>query len=137
VIPEAVAMVGAEVIGNDTAITVAAQSGNFQLNVMWPLAAWNLLTSIDLLGAACALLDTKAIAGFQVNAERLAATLSRNPILVTALAPRIGYELAAKIAKRAYDEGRPVIDVAADLTDIGRDELERLLDPLALTGGGG
>jgi fumarate hydratase class II len=136
VIPEAVAMVGAEVIGNDTAITVAAQSGNFQLNVMWPLAAWNLLASIDLLAAACTLLDTKVIAGFQVNAERLAATVARNPILVTALAPRIGYELAARIAKRAFDEGSPVIDVAADMTDIARDELERLLDPLALTRGG-
>ena len=135
VIPEAVAMVAAEVIGNDTTISVAAASGSFELNVMWPVAAWNLLASIDLLASACDVLAEKAIAGFTVDREHLAERLQRNPILVTALAPRIGYERAAEIAHRAYDEGRSIIDVAVELTELDREELERLLEPLRLARG--
>ncbi|MCB1816122.1 MAG: aspartate ammonia-lyase, partial [Candidatus Competibacteraceae bacterium] len=136
VIPEAVAMVCAQVIGNDTTITVAGQSGNFQLNVMLPLIAYNLLQSIELLGNASRLLADKAIAGFSVNEQRLRAQLARNPILVTALNPVIGYEKGAAIAKRAYAEQRPVIDVALEDTDLSREQLERLLDPMGLTRGG-
>ncbi|MFZ5549715.1 MAG: class II fumarate hydratase [Pseudomonadota bacterium] len=134
VIPEATAMVAAQVIGNDTAITIAGQSGNFELNVMLPLVARNLLESIELLTNASRLLADKAIASFKVNEARLMGALARNPILVTALNPLIGYARAAEIAKQAYREGRPILDVAAEATDIPRDELERLLDPARLTG---
>lgn len=136
VIPEATAMVAAQVIGNDTAITIAGQSGNFELNVMLPLVARNLLESIELLASASRLLADKAITGFKVNEARLKEALARNPILVTALNPLIGYARASEIAKQAYREGRPILDVAAEQTDIPRDELERLLDPARLTGEG-
>jgi fumarate hydratase class II len=136
VIPEAVAMVAAQVIGNDAAITVAGQSGNFQLNVMLPVVAFNLLQSISLLSNAARQLADKAIAGFTVNEESLAAALDRNPILVTAMNPVIGYEKGAAIAKKAYAEKRPVRDVAAELTDLNDAELDRLLDPAELTKGG-
>ena len=136
VIPEAMAMVCAQVIGNHAAITVAGASGNFQLNVMLPLIARNLLESIRLLAKASRLLADKAIAGFRVRQDRLDQALARNPILVTALNPVIGYELAAKIAKRAYAEARPVLDVAKEMTSLSERELKRLLDPTALTKGG-
>jgi fumarate hydratase, class II len=134
VVPEAVAMVAAQVIGHDVTITLAGQSGNFQLNVMLPVVAHALLQSIDMLSHASRVLADSAIAGFTVRADTLARTLARNPILVTALNPVIGYEKAAAIAKRAYADNRPIIDVAAEMTDIPRAELERLLDPAALTG---
>ena len=136
VIPEAAAMVGAQVIGNDTAIAVAGQSGNFELNVMLPLVANNLLSSIDLLTNVSVLLADKAIASFTVNETKLTDALTRNPILVTALNPIIGYEKAAEIAKKAYAESRPIIDVAQECTDLSRDELNWLLDPQKLTEGG-
>ena len=136
VIPEAVAMVAAEVIGNDATITIAGQSGNFQLNVMLPLIAYTLLESIRLLCNAVRVLADKALAGFTVNRARLSEALERNPILVTALNPVIGYEKGAAIAKKAYAEGRPIIEVAAEMTDLPREELRRLLDPTELTQGG-
>ena len=111
VIPEAVTMVSADVIGNDASITVAAQAGNFQLNVMLPVIAYNLLKSINLLAGAMNVLSTKGIKTFKVNKKNLEASLSRNPILVTALNPIIGYEKAAEIAKKAYKSGRPIIEV--------------------------
>jgi fumarate hydratase, class II len=134
VIPEATATVAAQVMGNDAAITIAGQSGNFELNVMLPLVARNLIESIALLSGVMPLLAHKAIASFTVNEARLKDTLARNPILVTALNPVIGYAKAADIAKQAYREGRPIIDVAAERTALPRDELERLLDPARLTG---
>lgn len=136
VIPEAAAMVGAQVIGHDAAITIAGQSGNFELNVMLPLIAHNLLSSIDMLANVSVLLADKAIATFTVKEDKLAQALTRNPILVTALNPIIGYEKAAKIAKQAYSDGRPIIDVAQEYTDISREELLLLLDPQKLTEGG-
>jgi fumarate hydratase class II len=136
VIPEAVAMIGAQVIGNDAAITIAGQSGNFQLNVMLPLIAHNLLQSIELLANGARALADSAIAGFTVNQKRIDAVTAKNPILVTALNPVIGYERAAKIAKRAYAEDRPVIDVAAEETGMDRKELQRILDARTLTEGG-
>lgn len=132
VMPEATAMVCAQVMGNDVTITIAGQSGNFQLNVMLPLVAHNLLQSIEILSNASRLLADKAIAGFTVNEDNINAALAKNPILVTALNTVIGYELGAKIAKTAYAEGRAVIDVALEMTDLSRDELEKLLDPKAL-----
>lgn len=136
VIPEAVAMACAQVMGNDVCIGVAGQSGNFQLNVMLPVIAHNLLQSILVLSNSATLLADKAIAGFKVDTERVAEALDRNPILVTALNSVIGYERGAAIAKKAYAEGRPVIDVAREETDLDEDELKRLLDPEALTHGG-
>jgi fumarate hydratase class II len=136
VIPEAVAMVAAQVIGNDGTIVIAGQSGNFQLNVMLPVVAYNLLQSIELLASACTLLGEKAIAGFTVNLDKLAEALDRNPILVTAMNPVIGYEKGAAIAKKAYAERRPVRDVAAELTDLSDKEINRLLNAKELTKGG-
>ncbi|MEM7538059.1 MAG: class II fumarate hydratase [Chloroflexota bacterium] len=136
VIPEALTMVCAQVIGNDTAIMVGGQSGNFQLNVMLPVIAYNLLQSIEILANGSHLLADSAIAGFSVNEERIAGLVGRNPILVTALNPVIGYETGAKIAKQAYAEGRSLKDVALDSTSLTSDELDRLLDPRQLTEGG-
>jgi fumarate hydratase class II len=136
VIPEAVAMVCAQVVGNDATIAMGGQSGNFQLNVMLPVVAYNLLQSIELLANASKCLADKAIAGFSVNIENINRALHRNPILVTALNPVIGYEKGAAVAKVAYKEGRPVKDVARDMTDLTDEELDRLLDPAELTEGG-
>ena len=136
VIPEAVAMASADVIGNDVTITVAAQSGNFQLNVMLPVIAYNLLKSINLLSGAMSALSKNAISSFKVNNKNLEASLSKNPILVTALNTIIGYEKAAFIAKKAYKENRPIIDVAAEETDISKTKLSKLLDPSKLAKGG-
>ena len=133
VIPEAVMMVCAQVIGNDVTITIGGQTGNFQLNVMLPVIAYNLLQNIELLANVSRLLADKAIAGFTVQRERIEAQLDSNPILVTALNPVIGYEKGAAIAKRAYAEGRPIREVAAEMTDLSDKELARLLDPHALT----
>ena len=136
VIPEAVTMVAAQVIGNDATITVAGQSGNFQLNVMLPVVALNLLQSIELLANAARALADTAIEGFTVNQDRLAGALERNPILVTALNPVIGYEKGAAIAKQAYAEGRAIREVAAAATDLDDARLKHLLDPAELTKGG-
>lgn len=136
VIPEACCMVAAQVIGNDAAITVAGQSGSFQLNVMLPVIAYNLLQSISLLANASRLLADKAIADFVVKEDNLKRSLSLNPILVTALNPIIGYQKAAEIAKEAYKSQRPILDVAVEMTNMDPCELERLLDPVKLTEGG-
>ena len=136
VIPEAVAMASADVIGNDVSITVAAQSGNFQLNVMLPVISYNLLKSINLLSGSMNALSKNAIKTFKVNHENLEISLSKNPILVTALNPLIGYEKASSIAKKAYKENRPIIDVAAEETDIAKSKLIKLLDPSKLARGG-
>jgi fumarate hydratase class II len=136
VIPEATTMVAAQVIGNDAAITVAGQSGNFQLNVMLPVIADNLLESLRLLASVARALADSAIAGFRVNQAHIAAALDRNPILVTALNPVIGYEKGAAIAKKAYEQGRPIREVAAEMTDLPREQLAKLLDPAELTTGG-
>lgn len=132
VVPEAVCMVCAQVMGQHLTVTLAGQSGSFQLNVMLPLVAHSLLQSIALLAAAMRLLADAAIAGFQVRKDRIEEALARNPILVTALNPLIGYDWAAAVAKRAYAEGRPIREVAAEVTGLPRVELDRLLDPLAL-----
>ncbi len=136
VIAESMAMVCAQVIGNDATITIAGASGNFQLNVMLPVIAHNLLQSIEILATASRALADKAIAGFTVRADRVREALARNPILVTALNPVIGYEKGAAAAKQAYKQGRPILDVAIETTGLSRRELVALLDPAALTKGG-
>ena len=136
VIPEAAAMVAAQVIGNDATIAIAGQSGNFQLNVMLPLIAYNLLESLGMLANVSRLLADQAIAGFVVNKARVNQALAMNPILVTALNPVIGYEKGAATAKLAYKQHRPIMDVALETTGLSKAELAKLLDPLALTKGG-
>ena len=136
VIPEATCMVCAQVMGHHAAVTVAGQSGNFQLNVMLPLIAANLLDAIALLANAMRLLADSAIAGLTLRKDVVARALDRNPILVTALNPVIGYERAAAIAKRAYREGRAVFDVALEDSGLDARQLKALLDPAALTRGG-
>jgi len=136
VIPEAMTMVCAQVIGNDTTITIAGQSGNFQLNVMLPVIGLNLLQSIEILANASRLLADNAIAGFKVREDHIKEALDKNPILVTALNPVIGYEKGAATAKQAYKEGRPILDVALETTGLPRKKLQDLLDPAALTKGG-
>ena len=136
VIPEAACMVAAQVIGNDATITIAGQAGSFQLNVMLPVIAYNLLQSIELLANVSRLLADKAIADFIVREDNLSWALSLNPILVTALNPIIGYAKAAEIAKEAYKTKRTVVDVAVEMTGMPRDQLARLLDPAKLTEGG-
>jgi fumarate hydratase class II len=136
VIPESVAMACTQVMGLDSTVAMAGQSGNFQLNVMLPLVGSNLLDMITLLTNASSILAEKAIRDFTVNADNLNAGVGRNPVLVTALNPEVGYSLAADIAKEAYRTGRPVIDVAEERSGLSREHLERLMDPLKLTRGG-
>jgi len=136
VIPEAMTMVCAQVIGNDVAITLGGQAGNFQLNVMLPLIAHNLLQSIAIMGNAMRALADDAIAGFKVKHAHIQQALDKNPILVTALNPVIGYEMGAATAKQAYKQKRPILDVAVETTGLPRKQLQRLLDPMALTRGG-
>ena len=136
VIPEAVAMVCAQVIGNDTTITIAGQAGNFQLNVMLPIIAFNLLQNIELLTNSSNVLADKAIQDFTVNHETLENALAKNPILVTAMNRVIGYEKGAAIAKAAYASKRPILDVAKEMTDLSEEQLKKLLDPVKLTQGG-
>ena len=124
-------MVEAQVSGNDTTIQIGAAAGNFQLNVMLPVIAYNLLQSIEILGNACLHL-VPVIAGFEVDELALDANLARNPILATALNPRIGYREAAKIARRALAENRPILEVALEMTSIDEAELRQLLDPARL-----
>ncbi len=136
VIPEAVAMICAQVIGHDASITIAGQSGNFELNVMLPLIAHNLLQSVSLLANGCTALAEQAISGFTVQEDNIRKALALNPILVTALNPLIGYDKAAQIAKQAYQQQRPVLEVALEHTSYSRAELEQLLDPARLCKGG-
>jgi fumarate hydratase class II len=136
VIPEAVAMAAVQVMGLDNAIGIAGQSGNFELNVMLPLIGQNLLHSIDLLSDSCRELADKAIRGFVVRQDVIAKALALNPMLVTALNPLIGYEKAAIIAKQAYLQQRPVLEVALEHTSYSREQLSAWLDPAKLTGAG-
>ena len=133
VIPESVCMVAGKVFGNDLTITHAAQSGNFQLNVMLPLVAHSLSESLSLLSNACLSLADKAIKDFDVNQDNIESMLSRNPILATALNATIGYETGAQIVKKAYQEKRSIIEVATEMTDLDSKTLAELLDPVKLT----
>ena len=136
VIGEAMTLVCAQVIGNDTAVTIGGQSGNFELNLMLPLIAHNLLGSITLLANASRVFADRAVAGFTVNRKRMEDLVDKNPILVTALAPHIGYDLAAQIAKKAMAENRKVRDVAKEMTSLTDADLDTYLDTRAMTTGG-
>ena len=136
VIPESVAMASAQVIGNDSTITVAGQSGNFQLNVMLPVIAYNLLQSIEIISNSSRNLADAAIKDFLINVTNIENSLALNPILVTALNPVIGYDKSAAIAKKAFAEGRPILEVALEDSGLSKKELEKLLDASELTKGG-
>ena len=136
VIEESLTMVCAQVIGNDSTITVAGQSGNFELNVMLPVVAHNLLESIDILANAARNLADRSVKLLSANRERIEDMVGRNPVLVTALNPLIGYDQAAKIAKKAFKENRPVKEVAKEMTDLSDEELDQALDPIKMTKGG-
>ncbi len=136
VIEESVAMVCAQVIGNDSTIMIGGQSGNFELNVMLPVVGYNLNQSIVLLANAARNFADQSVSGLIVKKEDIAEKIGKNPILVTALNPIIGYDLAAKIAKTAFAEGRPLKEVALEMTDLSEEELDKALDPLKMTKGG-
>jgi fumarate hydratase class II len=136
VVSESVIMAGADILGNDLSISYANQSGNFQLNVALPLIAYCLLKSIRLAYSSCDFLAEKGIKSFKVNLQNINAQLDKNPILVTALNREIGYAKAAEIAKKAYKDNKPIIDVAEAETNISRAKLVKLLDPKKLTKGG-
>jgi len=129
VIPEAVIQVCAQIMGNDTTITISGQAGNFELNVMLPVIAYNLLQSIDLLSSATRLLAKKCVSGIRANKEKCAANIEKSLAMATYLVPHIGYDKAAEIAKKACSEGRRIREVAAEMTEISPEELDRMLDP--------
>ncbi len=137
VIPEAVAMAATQVMGQDAAVAMAGASGNFQLNVMLPLIAHALLESIALIGDSADALAERVIPGLTVHAARISEALARNPMLLTALAPQIGYDRAAAIARRSASEARPILEIAIEETGLPRDDLARLLDPARLARGEG
>jgi len=130
VIPEAVIQVAAQVVGNDTTITVGGQSGNFELNVMLPVMAYNLLQSISLLSAAAELFAHKCVNGITANRRKSFSNIEQSLALVTALVPLIGYDRAAGIAQKAYDTGKTIRAVALAEKVLSETELERLLGPV-------
>lgn len=132
VIAESAAMVAAQVMGNDATITIAGQSGNFELNVMLPLIAYNLLQSIEILANAADNLTDQCVAGIQAT-ERGPELVEKGLMLATALAPEIGYDRAAEISKEAYKTGRTIREVAREKTDLSEEELDRLLDARKMT----
>jgi fumarate hydratase class II len=136
VIEESLTLVCAQVMGNDAAITIAGQSGNFELNVMQPVVAHNLLQSIEILANAVRNQADRSVANLSVNKEKIADMIERNPVLVTALNPKIGYDKGSAIAKKAFKENRPVKEVAREMTDLSDEELEEILDPVKMTKGG-
>lgn len=136
VIEEATAMVAAQVIGNDTTITIAGQSGNFELNVMLPVVAYNILQSIELLANTCRNFADRSVSRIVVREDHINSLIGKNPILVTALNPLIGYDLAAKIAKKAFAENRSLKEVAMEMCDLSEAELDSALDPAKMTKGG-
>ena len=136
VIPEAVTMIAAQVIGNDVTISIAGQSGNFELNVMKTVIAYNLLQSIHLLSTGCIVLSQRCVDGLVANRERCQELVERSLAMVTALAPKIGYDKAAEIAKEAYQTGRTVREIAQERKVLPEKELEQALDPWSMTEGG-
>jgi fumarate hydratase class II len=136
VIPEMVMQVSAQVIGNDTTITWGGANGNFELNVMMPVMAHNLLESIDLLAAAANVMREKMVDGIEADPERAQWLLEQNVIIITALVPVIGYDRSAEVAKKAFAEGRGVREVALEMGVLPEDELNAALDLRPMTEGG-
>ena len=132
VIAESVTMVAAQVIGNDATVAIAGQSGNFELNVMLPVLAYNLLQSIEILGSASANLADQCVAGIEAT-DRGPALVEQGLMLATALAPEVGYDKAAEIAKQAYKEDRTIRELAREQTDLSEEDLDKLLDARKMT----
>ena len=126
-------MACAQVIGYDAAIAWAGAAGSFELNTMMPLIAYDLVQSIELLANGCRLLARRCVDGLTADRARCAQQIEQSLALVTALAPRIGYDRAAAIAQQAFEQGRTVREVAREQSGLADDELERLLDPRAMT----
>lgn len=133
VIAESLTMVCAQVIGNDAAITVGGLSGNFELNVMMPMMAHNMLQSIHLLSTSSVVFNEKCIAGMKADVERNNNMVEKSLAMCTSLAPIIGYDNAAAIAKEAYKTGRTVREVASEKGLMSDEELSKVLDPMAMT----
>ncbi|MCH8899229.1 MAG: aspartate ammonia-lyase, partial [Acidobacteria bacterium] len=136
VIPEAVMMIAARVFGNDATITWGAANGNFELNVMMPVMAHAMLESIELLANGSRVLQEKTVDGIVANEERAAFLLDQNAIIATALVPHIGYDKAAEITKRAFQESRGVREIALEMEVLPPDELDAALDVRPMTEGG-
>src|SRR6266571_4079158 len=142
VIAESLAMVCAQVMGNDVTVAIAGQSGNFEINVMMPVAAYNLLQSIELLASASDNLVEQCVNEVQAT-EHGPEMVERGLMLTTSLAPVIGYDAAADIAKEAFKTGRTIRELARERTNLSSEELDHILDPAAMTepglgkGGGG
>jgi fumarate hydratase class II len=136
VIPEAVLMVAAQVVGNDATIALGGLSGNFELNVMMPVIAYNLLQSTQILANASRLLSERCVEGIEPNEQRLLEMVEKSLAMCTALAPKIGYDAAASIAKEAFKTGRTVREIAAERQVLPPNELEAVLDPRGMTEGG-
>ena len=132
VIPESVCQVAAQVIGNDATVAVAGQSGNFEINVMMPVTAYNLLQSIDLLATASRNLSNQCVSGLTATGKG-PEMVERGLAIVTTLVPHIGYDASAAIAKKAQSTGRTVKEVAVEETDLSADELDSILDPTTMT----
>jgi fumarate hydratase class II len=136
VIPEAVTMVAAQVIGNDAVMTVAGLNGNLELNVMMPVMAYDLLQSVELIGNACALLARRCVSGLRANRDVCRAYAERSAALVTALAPIIGYDRSAELFKKALAEDKPLRQVLLEADVLPPKKLEAILDLAKLTRGG-
>ncbi|HYX24918.1 MAG TPA: lyase family protein, partial [Thermoanaerobaculia bacterium] len=136
VIPESVLMVAAQLIGNDATITICGMGGNFELNVMMPVLAYNLLQSIESLANASKLLAEKCVEGIQANRERCEELVERSLAMVTSLVPRIGYDAAAEIAKESVKTGKTVRELCIEKQVLPAAELAEALDPWEQTEGG-
>jgi len=130
VIPEMVLQVSAHVIGNDAAITQGGQSGNFELNVMLPLMAYNLLQSIQLLAGAARAFAEKCVRGIEANEKKCASNLEQSLALATAFVPAIGYDKAASLAREAYEKNKTIREVAREKRVLPEEEIQEILDKM-------
>lgn len=128
VIPEAIRMVGVQVISNDLSITISNSLGEFELNVMMPIMIYNILNSIEILTNACYILADKCIKDFIVNKEHIEELLYRNPIIATILNPIIGYDKSAEVVKIALKEKRSVKEIVVEMGYLSKEEAEKIFD---------
>ncbi len=134
VVPEALCQAAVQVIGNDTAIAIGGVSGNFELNTMMPLLAYNLLQSLHILTNASFLFAQKCVRGLRADEARCAEMVEKSLSMVTGLTPRIGHDAAAKIAREAYEKGKTIRELVLEKKLLPKEELDRLLDPMEMTG---
>jgi len=132
VIAEALCQAAAQVIGNDATIAIGGISGNFELNVMMPVMAYNLLQSISLLTNAISVFTKKCISGIRANKERCEEMIEKSLAMCTALSPYIGYDKAAQLAKEAFENERTIREIAKEKRVLPENELEKILDPWSM-----